>query len=114
LAFQKSTNLAAAYGIAVTGTMGITSVLFYAVARTLWKWSVLRAGALTLLFLAVDLSFFTANATKIMQGGWVPLAVGLVVFTTMTTWKRGRDALYQFLRGITLPLDMFMEDMARQ
>jgi KUP system potassium uptake protein len=114
LAFRKSTNLAAAYGIAVTGTMAITSILFYAVARERWKWSRLRAGATTALFMSFDLAFFGANATKIHDGGWVPLAIALLVFTIMTTWKRGRDALYEFLRGITLPLDMFMEDMARQ
>jgi KUP system potassium uptake protein len=114
MAFRKSTNLASAYGIAVTGTMSITSILFYAVARTRWKWSRLQAGSVTALFLCFDLAFFLANATKIADGGWVPLAMALVVFTIMTTWKRGRDALYAFLRGITLPLDLFMEDMARQ
>jgi KUP system potassium uptake protein len=114
LAFRQSSNLAAAYGIAVTGTMGITSILFYAVARERWRWSVLRAGAVTCLFLSFDLAFFVANATKVHDGGWVPLAIALVVFTIMTTWKRGRDALYVFLRGITLPLELFMEDMARQ
>ncbi len=114
LAFRKSTNLASAYGIAVTGTMSITSILFYAVARERWKWGRLRAGSITALFLTVDLAFFVANATKIHDGGWVPLAMALVVFTVMTTWKRGRDTLYAFLRGITLPLDLFMEDMARQ
>ncbi len=114
LAFRKSTNLASAYGIAVTGTMSITSILFYAVARERWKWGRLHAGAITALFLSFDLAFFFANATKVADGGWVPLAMALVVFTTMTTWKRGRDTLYAFLRGITLPLDMFMEDMSRQ
>jgi KUP system potassium uptake protein len=114
LAFRKSTNLAAAYGIAVTGTMSITSILFFAVARERWKWSFWRAGAVTALFLTFDLAFFAANVTKIHDGGWVPLAIALVVFTTMTTWKRGREALYLFLRGITLPLDLFMEDLARQ
>jgi KUP system potassium uptake protein len=114
LAFRKSTNLASAYGIAVTGTMSITSILFFAVARQEWKWSIWRAGAITGLFLSFDLAFFFANATKIHDGGWVPLAIALLVFTVMTTWKRGRAALYVFLRGITLPLDMFREDLARQ
>jgi KUP system potassium uptake protein len=114
LAFKKSTNLAAAYGIAVTGTMAITSILFFAVARARWKWSLLRAGSLTAVFLSFDLAFFLANATKIHDGGWFPIAIAVLVFTTMTTWKRGREALYVFLRGITLPLNLFMEDMARQ
>jgi KUP system potassium uptake protein len=114
LAFKKSTNLASAYGIAVTGTMSITSILFYAVARARWGWSSLRAGAITLIFLSFDLAFFAANATKIHDGGWFPLAIAVLVFTIMTTWKRGRDALYAFLRGITLPLDLFLEDMRRQ
>jgi KUP system potassium uptake protein len=112
LAFRKSTNLASAYGIAVTGTMSITSILFYAVARERWKWGRLRAGSVTAMFLTFDLAFFVANATKIHDGGWVPLAMALVVFTIMTTWKRGRDTLYTFLRGITLPLDLFMQDMS--
>jgi KUP system potassium uptake protein len=114
LAFRKSTNLAAAYGIAVTGTMSITSILFFAVARERWKWSIWHAGAVTALFLSFDLAFLGANVTKIHDGGWVPLALALVVFTTMTTWKRGRASLYAFLRGITLPLDLFMEDLGRQ
>ena len=114
LAFQKSTNLAAAYGIAVTGTMSITSLLFFAVARARWKWSLLKAGSVTALFLTFDLAFLFSNLTKIREGGWFPLAIGLAVFAIMTTWKRGRETMGEFLRGITLPLTMFIDDLARE
>ncbi len=111
LAFRDSTSLAAAYGIAVTGTMSITSLLFFAVARTRWNWSLLSAGSLTLLFLVIDLAFFFANATKIHEGGWVPLVIAAAIFLMMTTWKKGRKLLYQAILANTLPLDMFMADL---
>jgi KUP system potassium uptake protein len=113
LGFKKSSELTAAYGIAVTGTMAITSILFFAVARANWKWSLLKAGALVLLFLAVDLAFFGANAVKIHDGGWLPLAIGVGFFTLMTTWNKGRALLGRAFVSITLPLDMFLEDLAR-
>jgi KUP system potassium uptake protein len=111
LGFRGSSSLAAAYGIAVTGTMGITSVLFYSVARLRWHWSILKAGAVVGLFLVIDLAFFGANAVKIVDGGWFPIAVALGVFTLMTTWKRGRDVLAQFMRAASLPLEMFLDDV---
>jgi KUP system potassium uptake protein len=111
LGFGSSSKLAAAYGIAVTGTMSITSILFFAVARGRWKWSLLAAGPLVALFLSVDLAFFSANLVKIAHGGWVPLAIGAVVFTVMTTWRRGRALLGQAFLAQTLPLDMFMADL---
>ena len=111
LAFQKSTNLAAAYGIAVVGTMATTSVLLYAVARGRWGWSLLRAGALTGFFLAVDLSFLVANLTKIKHGAWFPLVVGGLIFTLMTTWKRGRTELAAKLRADSLPIEFFLADL---
>jgi KUP system potassium uptake protein len=113
LAFPASTKLAAAYGIAVTGTMAITSVLFYAVAVTRWKWGRPKALALLALFLMVDLAFFGANVLKIAHGGWFPIAVAAIVFTVMTTWKRGRSSLGVYMRSVTLPLETFMEDVAR-
>ena len=113
LAFQRSGNLAAAYGLSVTGTMTITSVLLFVVARQRWGWKLSKAAGLVTLFLVVDLSFFAANLNKLPQGGWLPLAMGSVVFAMMTTWKRGRDALGAFMRAITLPLDMFLEDVER-
>jgi len=108
---QRSSNLAAAYGIAVTGTMTITSLLFFRVARDRWGWSPLKAGALTCLFLSFDLTFFLANVVKIPQGGWLPILVAAALFAMMTTWKKGRAALGRFMIANTLPLDLFMADV---
>jgi KUP system potassium uptake protein len=114
LAFQSSNALGAAYGIAVTGTMAITSILFFVVARSRWNWSVLHALPIALAFLAIDLTLFAANVIKIESGGWVPLVVALVVFTLMSTWKRGRGLLNQALNSGALPLDLFLGDVARR
>ncbi len=111
LFFRSSSALAAAYGIAVTGTMAITSVLFYVLARTHWQWSVLRAGVLSGIFLIIDLAFFSANLLKIMQGGWVPLAIAFGVFTLMTTWQRGRLIVRSLLRDASIPLDTLLKDL---
>jgi KUP system potassium uptake protein len=108
LGFGSSSKLAAAYGIAVTGTMSITSILFFSVARKRWGWGFFPAASLVGLFLIVDLSFFSANVPKISSGGWVPLAIGAVVFTVMTTWRQGRRLLAQSFLAQTLPLDAFM------
>ncbi|MBX3187421.1 MAG: KUP/HAK/KT family potassium transporter [Labilithrix sp.] len=110
LAFQDSSRFASAYGIAVTGTMAITSVLFYGVARR-WGWSKLAAGGLVALFLTLDLSFFGANVHKIADGGWFPLAVGAVMFTMMTTWRRGRELIGQAFAAQALSLRAFMHDL---
>jgi KUP system potassium uptake protein len=111
LGFRASTNLASAYGIAVTGTMTITSLLFYAVARQRWKWSFARAGTLVLLFLIVDVSFLVANLNKIESGGWFPICVALLVFSIMTTWRRGRAELYKQMTASMMPIDLFMQDI---
>jgi len=112
--FGSSSALAAAYGIAVTGTMAITSILFYVLARTHWQWSVLRAGALSGVFLIIDLAFFFANTLKIMQGGWVPLAIALGIFTLMTTWQRGRMIVRDLLRDASIPLDTLLKDLGTE
>jgi KUP system potassium uptake protein len=109
LFFKTSSNLAAAYGIAVTATMFITTVLFYHVATEKWKWSIAKAGTICGFFLLIDLSFFGANVLKVIDGGWVPLVLGLVIFTMMTTWKRGRKILAQKLRTNVMPLDQFLQ-----
>jgi KUP system potassium uptake protein len=114
LGFKTSSNLAAAYGIAVTGTMSITTLLFHRVMRDLWRWPRWHAWPLTVLFLVVDLSFFLANVVKIEEGGWFPIVAALLVFTLMSTWKRGRAVLAQMLKDSGLPLDLFLEDVARR
>jgi KUP system potassium uptake protein len=114
LAFQSSNALGAAYGIAVTGTMAITSILFFVVARSQWNWSILHALPIALTFLAIDLTLFAANIIKIESGGWVPIVVALGVFTLMSTWKRGRGLLNQALHAGALPLDLFLGDVARR
>jgi KUP system potassium uptake protein len=111
LGFRSSSDLADAYGIAVTGTMAITSILFYFVARDRWHWSRLHAGALVAMFLTIDLSFFAACSAKIAHGGWFPLLVAVGVFTVMITWKRGRTLLDKRISSETLPLDAFVADV---
>jgi KUP system potassium uptake protein len=114
LGFGSSSRLAAAYGIAVTGTMIATTILFHRVARDRWGWPRLATWPLTLLFLAVDCSFFTANLVKIGDGGWFPIFAALGVFTLMSTWKRGRTSLADLLKDAGLPLDLFMADLHRK
>ncbi|MFN8572950.1 MAG: potassium transporter Kup [Gemmatimonadaceae bacterium] len=113
LGFKNSSALGAAYGIAVTGTMAITTILFYVVARERWHWSTLHAGGLAVLFLTVDLAFFGANAIKIEQGGWVPLAIGVCLFTVMTTWKRGRMLLREVLLDRSLEVESLMDSLSQ-
>ncbi len=118
LGFRSSGNMAAAYGIAVTGDMVITSILAtFVFSRALgWGWA--KAIALFSIFLVVDLAFFGANLLKIADGGWFPLLAGFAIFVLMTTWKRGRQLLYQRMEGDALALEPFIEslgygDMAR-
>ena len=112
--FRSSSNLAAAYGVAVTGTMIITTLLFHTVARDRWHWSAARVWALTILFLSVDGAFFAANVVKIREGGWFPLVVALGIYTLMTTWHRGRARLAAIVRENTLPMDLFLADVSRR
>ena len=114
VAFRNSTSLGAAYGIAVTGTMAITSLLFYVVARSRWNWSLAHIGALTAAFLFVDVSLLCANAIKFEHGGWVPVAVAIGVFTLMSTWKKGRMMLNEVLHAGSLPLSLFLDDVERR
>jgi KUP system potassium uptake protein len=93
LAFRESTRLAAAYGIAVSGTMAVTSILFYIVARRTWKWPAVYVLPLVAVFLTIDLAFFGANLLKFMDGGYVPVVVGLVICVVMVNWRRGRTFL---------------------
>jgi KUP system potassium uptake protein len=114
LQFRSSSGLAAAYGIAVTATMGITSILFAMVARRRWGYSQAHALAFLVPFLAVDVAFFSANATKLLDGGWFPLAIGVSVFAIMTTWWRGRFELGRVMEAGTLQEEMFLADIATQ
>jgi KUP system potassium uptake protein len=111
LGFRSSSNLAAAYGIAVTLTMVITTVLAYMLARHVWHWSVPKAGLLSLVFLTPELVFMGANAIKIEHGGWFPLVVGAAIFVMMLSWKRGREILAQRFREQLLPLSDFFDIM---
>ncbi|GEJ58756.1 potassium transporter Kup [Anaeromyxobacter diazotrophicus] len=114
LGFRSSSALASAYGIAVTGTMAITTLLFHRVMRDLWHWRRRVAWPLTAVFLTVDLAFFASNLVKIEEGGWFPLAAAALVFTLMSTWKRGRSALSEQLREAGLPLELFLDDLERR
>ncbi|WP_437579222.1 potassium transporter Kup [Sorangium sp. So ce887] len=113
LVFKSSSALAAAYGIAVTGTMGITTVVYYVVTRKTWGWPVWKSLPLAGLFLVIDLAFFAANSAKFFHGGWVPIVMGAATFTVMTTWKTGRKHLAAAIKSVILPLDTFLEDVKR-
>lgn len=114
LGFRTSSNLAAAYGVAVTATMVITTLLFYVVARERWGWSRVVAGSLTALFLTIDGAFFGANIIKIAQGGWLPLALAGVIFTILLTWKRGRSIMAKRIQAEAKPLDSFIAEALAQ
>ncbi len=111
LGFRTSSNIAGAYGVAVSTTMIITTILAYFVSRDLLGWSRFTAGMVTLGFLAGDAAFLTANYFKIVQGGWFPLLVAAVIFTIMTTWRRGRDMLSAKLREGALPPQLFIDSL---
>lgn len=108
IGFGNSTNLASAYGVAVTGTMVITTMLVSLLAFHHWGWKGKWAWALVILLLAVDLSYFLATATKITHGGWFPLAAGILAFVLMTTWKQGRKLVQRKLRENSLPMPQFL------
>jgi len=113
LGFQSSSKLAAAYGVAVSATMLITTTLFFVVASKRWGWNRLTAGLLTALFFAVDLPFFGANMSKIFHGAWFALAIGGFFFLIMLTWEQGREILGNKMRSLTPKLDEFKEILAR-
>ncbi len=114
LGFRTSSNLAAAYGVAVSTTMIITTILAGFVARDLRGWSAAAAIAVTVGFLGPDLAFLGANYFKVAQGGWFPLLVGAVMFTLMTTWRRGRQILNSRLREGALPPELFVKSLRKQ
>ena len=111
LAFGSSSNLAAAYGVAVTTTMVVTTLLLFMIEREHWHWSFSAAIAFTAFFLFIDLAFWGATLIKIPHGGWFPLVIGAVVFTLMTTWKRGRIILKERLRAGSMLFSTFVEQL---
>ena len=113
VAFQNASALALTYGVALSGTMTITTILFAVVMLKLWGWSKWKAGAITLLFLVVDLAFVGANMLKVPNGGWLPLLVAGVVYLLMSTWKKGRVRLSALVRENTLPMELFLDDIRR-
>ncbi len=111
IGFRTSSNLAAAYGVAVTTDMVFTTVLFAVVARGLLGWGIARILGFAALLLVVDLSFWGANLPKVPHGGWFPLVIGALVFTLMTTWKRGRQLLRERLEVGSLPVGLLIDDI---
>ena len=107
--FRSSSALSAAYGVAVTGTMAITTALFYVIARHGWRWPAWQAGGVASGFLAVDLALLAANVAKIEHGGWVPLVVAGAMFFIMTTWRRGTGLVMQRLAQLFVPLPRFLD-----
>jgi KUP system potassium uptake protein len=108
LGFKSSANLATAYGLAVSGTMLLTTVLANIVFRRLWHWGAIRGTLLVAGLMTVDMSFFSANLIKIEEGGWFPLTLGLCIFTLMTTWKKGRTLLAEHMRKESIELGPFV------
>ncbi|HJT97564.1 MAG TPA: potassium transporter Kup [Rhodanobacteraceae bacterium] len=112
IGFGSAARLAAAFGIAVSGTMLVTTVLALVVAHRLWRWRLSTVIALGVVMLAVDLAFLGANLVKFKDGGWFPLVLGIAMLVVMTTWRRGRQLLQQQIRNTDLPLANFVEGVA--
>ncbi len=112
--FGTSSNIAGAYGVALSTLMLMTTLMFYVMSREVWRWSFLRAAGVAGLFLWLDLLFLGANALKIRYGGWVPLVIAAAIFTLMSTWKRGREILAKRMLEKTVPLKMLLADLAAE
>ncbi len=111
LVFKNSHSLAPAYGLAVTGTMAFTTILFFLVATRVWKWNVFAIGALCSGLILVDIAFFLSNATQFFEGGYVTIMIALAVAFIMLTWRKGRAALAEVLQSVALPMDLFIESV---
>jgi KUP system potassium uptake protein len=112
LTFQSSSNLTAAYGIAVTGAMFIDTCLLSVLLLTIWKWRMWVALPLLALFFFVDIAYFAANLTKVPDGGWFPLLVGVAVFVLLTTWAKGRKLMIQRMNEAAMPVSIFIKSAA--
>jgi KUP system potassium uptake protein len=112
--FRSSSSLASAYGIAVTGTMVVTTTMAFVVIWKVWRWSPLAAALLITPFLLLDLTFLAANLLKVVQGGWMPLALGSLVLTAMYTWRRGTRLLAEKTRRQETPLDQLVVMLERK
>jgi KUP system potassium uptake protein len=112
IGFHTSSNLAGAYGIAVTITMGIDTLLLFVVMTRIWRWSIVFASGVVTVLMLNDLAFLSANLLKIVEGGWFPLLVGAAAFTVMTTWTRGREILLGRISEGSMPLKLFLESIA--
>lgn len=112
LFFQSSSNLAAAYGIAVTGAMFIDTCLIAVVLLSLWKWPKWKALPILGIFFIVDFAYLGANLLKVPSGGWVPLLIGLVIFTLLTTWSRGRALMRERMAESSMPMEIFIKSAA--
>jgi KUP system potassium uptake protein len=113
IGFHQSSGLAGAYGIAVTGTMTITSILYFLVIAHNWKWPLWQALSLTTVFLIFDLAYFSSNLLKIVDGGWFTLLAAAIIFIIMTTWRRGREELTRNFEGTRLPIEYFLEGLTK-
>jgi KUP system potassium uptake protein len=112
LMFQTSSNLAAAYGIAVTGAMLIDGVLISVVLLVIWKWNRLLVFGMLFVFFGIDLLYFSANLLKVPAGGWFPLLIGVIAFTLLTTWAKGRQLMIARMNEATLPMEIFIKSAA--
>ncbi len=113
IVYKESSALAAAYGIAVTGTMSITSLVYYFVVTRNWHWSFWKAAPLVAVFLVFDVGYFAANSLKLAEGlgAWFPIGVGAVIYTLMTTWKRGRREMGERFATQSMPLDLLLQSL---
>jgi KUP system potassium uptake protein len=114
LIFKSSHNLAPAYGLAVTGTMAFTTILFYLVATRVWRWSSFWIGPVCAALVCIDIGFFVSNATQFFQGGYVTILIAALVAFAMLTWRKGRAALGAQLQKTALPIELFMASVAAE